>query len=189
MTFVRSSYKLRKMTKNDEKKCHLKNDKIERILLKMMKFILKLCLLRRENLFDRVCYNMNEWKQLLLYLYLWTNIFVNKSRTVAANFVFAGIESRIFVFVLIMSSWISPKISSKSCGVIDKSFLYSDSSSNLSTSFSDKPGLIFLPSQGFTHADLFIYFFFFFKQVVKQLHVFFIRKIFIRKWASKTSTC
>ena len=97
MTFVRLSYKLRKMTKNDEKKCHLKNDKIERVLLKMMKFILKLCLLRTKNLFDRVCYN-NEWKQLLLYLYLWTTIFVNKSRIVAANFMFAGIESRIFVF-------------------------------------------------------------------------------------------
>ena len=36
----------------------------------MMKTILKLCLLGRKNLFDCMCENMNEWKQLLLYLFL-----------------------------------------------------------------------------------------------------------------------
>ena len=75
---------------------------------------------------------MNEWKKLLLYLFLWTNIFMNKNRIVAASFMFTGIESRIFVLVLVISSWISPKISSKSCGVMCWSLLYYDSSSNFS---------------------------------------------------------
>ena len=45
------------MRKNDRKKSHLKNDKVEHTLLfLMMKIILKLCLLGRK-------------KQLLLYLY------------------------------------------------------------------------------------------------------------------------
>ena len=44
-----------------------------------------------------------------------------------------------------------------------RSFLYSDSSSNLSsyTSVLYKPRLIFLSSQGFTHTDLFLFFLFF----------------------------
>ena len=46
---------------------------------------------------------MNEWKQLLQYLQLWTNMFLNKNRIVATNSMFAGIESRIFVFTLVMS--------------------------------------------------------------------------------------
>ena len=40
------------MMKNDVKKCHVKNDKVERVLLyhffKMMKILLKMCLLGRK---------------------------------------------------------------------------------------------------------------------------------------------
>ena len=41
------------MMKNDVKKCHVKNDKVERVLLyhffKMMKILLNMCLLGRKN--------------------------------------------------------------------------------------------------------------------------------------------
>ena len=50
---------------------------------------------------------------------------VASKRIVASNFTFAGIESRIFVFVLVISYWIGPTISSKSCGVMRRRFLES----------------------------------------------------------------
>ena len=133
------------------------------ITFKMMKIILKLCLLGRKNLFDHMCQNINEWKQLLLYLYLWKSIFVNKNRILAANFMFAGIKSRVFVFALVLSSWVSPKIASKFCCVLCRVFLYSDSSLILSpcTSVSCQPRLVLLPRLDVTYTDLFLFFLFF----------------------------
>ena len=72
------------------------------ITFKMMKIILKLCLLGRKNLFDHMRQNINERKQLLLYLYSRKNITVNNNRILAANVMFAGIESCVFVFALVL---------------------------------------------------------------------------------------
>ena len=59
------------MMKNNQKKCHLKNDKVEHVLL--YHFLndenhTQIVSPGRKNLFDRICYDINEWKQILLYL-------------------------------------------------------------------------------------------------------------------------
>ena len=62
MTFKKWSCKLKKWWKMTKKKCHLKNDKVWHGYH---------FLDHSQNLFDPMCWNMNEWKQLLLYLYLY----------------------------------------------------------------------------------------------------------------------
>ena len=64
------------MTKTDEKISHLKIDKIICSTLSYFKYsniTLKLGLLERRNLLQRMCYNMNEWKQVFAVL-----VFVDK---------------------------------------------------------------------------------------------------------------
>ena len=133
MTFKKWSCKLKKMTKTDEKICHLK---IRHVLLyHILSFQISYSnwvSWKEETYYSACAKTWMNGSSFLLYLHLRTNIFMNKNRIVAASFMFAGIESRIFVFVLVMSSWISPKISSKSCGVMCRSLLYSESSSNFS---------------------------------------------------------
>ena len=86
------------MMKNG-KKYHLKNDKAEHVLLYHF--------LNDENHAQVVSPRKNEWKQLLLYLYMC-----------------------ILVYTIYYTIQDHPKISSKFCGVMPKSFLYS---SNLSS--------------------------------------------------------
>ena len=72
MTFKKWSCKLKKNDENDEKKCHLKNDKVEHVLLYHF--------LNDENHTQIVSPGKkkliwphmlrHEWKKLLLYLYL-----------------------------------------------------------------------------------------------------------------------
>ena len=89
------------MMKNG-KKYHLKNDKAEHVLLYHF--------LNDENHAQVVSPRKNEWKQLLLYLYMC-----------------------ILVYTIYYTIQVHPKISSKFCGVMPKSFLYSNLSSNLSS--------------------------------------------------------
>ena len=77
------------------------------------------------------------------------------------------VSNHAYLFVLVRSPWISPtKNFIKVLWCHAKEFLYSNLSSNLSscTSISYKHRLILLPSQGFTHTDVFLFFLFFFNK-------------------------
>ena len=64
---------IKKMTKTDEKKMSFKNWYVDHVLLYHFlndeNHTQNACP-GKKNLFDRVYWNINEWKQLLLYLYL-----------------------------------------------------------------------------------------------------------------------
>ena len=96
MTFIKWSCKLKKTMKNDEKKCHLKNYKVEHVLLYHF--------LNDENHTQIVSPGK---KKLILPHVNGSSFYCTYIYVYWMQKIFVGVESRIFVFVLAMSSWIS----------------------------------------------------------------------------------
>ena len=105
----------------------------------------------------------HEWMEAaFVYLYFWTNTFVNKNHIVAANFVFAGIKSHIcvcFCYVILNKSQNLIKVMQcqscigNFCNLIHLQILVLVLASHTSM-----PRLILLLRQVLTHIDLFLFF-------------------------------
>ena len=148
------------MMKNDEKKCHLKNDKVGHVLLyhffKWWKSYSN-CVSWEEKTYSTACAETRMTGSSFCCTYICVYL---KERCLL-------VSNHAYLFVLVMSSWISPtKNLIKVLWCHAKEFLYSNLSSNLSscTSIWYKHRLILFPSQGFTHTDVFLFFLFFFNK-------------------------